>query len=97
MPGLIERYAVIVLPANEEADNLAEIYTAQGIIPAKYKTDGVHIAIASINNLDMIVSMNFQHIVKRKTKIGTAAINALYGYPAIEIFTPMEVNDYEVS
>jgi len=71
-------------------------YVKQGIIPVKYRTDGVHIAVASTNYLDMIVSMNFQHIVKRKTKIGTGAINTLYGYPTIEILSPMEVNDYEV-
>ena len=96
MLGLIKHYAIIVLPVNELADNLADIYVKQGIITAKYRTDGVHIAVASINNMDMIVSMNFQHIVKRKTKIGTKAINALYGYPAVEIFTPMEVHDYDV-
>ena len=37
----------------------------------------------------------FQHIVKRKTKIGTGNINALNGYRAVEICTPMEVIDNE--
>jgi hypothetical protein len=96
MLGLIERYSIEVLPVSENADILADMYVKQGIIPIKYRTDGVHIAVASINYLDMIVSMNFQHIVKRKTRIGTGAINALYGYPTIEILAPMEVNDYEV-
>jgi hypothetical protein len=39
--------------------------------------------------------MNFQHIVKRKTKLATGSINAINGYRAVEICTPMEVNDYE--
>jgi hypothetical protein len=66
---------------------------SKGIIPLKYRTDGVHIAVAAVNDLDLIISMNFQHIVKRKTKIGTGNINALNGYRSVEICTPVEVND----
>ena len=53
------------------------------------------IYIATVNDLDMIISMNFQHIVKRKTKIGTEKINALNGYRAVEICSPMEVVENE--
>ena len=55
----------------------------------------MHIAIATVNDLDMIISMNFEHIVKRKTKIGTGNINALNGYRAVEIYSPMEVIESE--
>jgi len=61
----------------------------------KYRTDGVHIAVAAVNDMDMIISMNFQHIVKRKTKIGTGSINTLNGYRAVEIVNPMEVVEDE--
>ena len=37
--------------------------------------------------------MNFRHIVKRKTKLGTASINVLNGYRPVEIYNPMEVYD----
>ena len=95
MIALIEQYGIAVLILDQEAEQLADIYVAQGIIPQKYRTDGIHIAISAVNNLDMILSMNFQHIVKRKTKLGTANINALNGYRAVEIYNPMEVNDNE--
>jgi len=95
MISLIERYNITVLALDTEAEQLADIYVEQGIIPLRYRTDGVHIAVAAMNDLDMIISMNFQHIVKRKTKIGTGSINALNGYRVVEICTPMEVNDYE--
>jgi hypothetical protein len=65
------------------------------IIPQRYRTDGLHIAIATVNDLDMIISMNFEHIVKRKTKIGTGNINALNGYRAVEIYSLMEVVENE--
>ena len=95
MISLIEHYGITVLELSEEAERLADIYVEQGVMPLKYRTDGVHIAIASINELDMIISLNFQHIVKRKTKIGTGSINVLNGYRTAEIFTPMEVVENE--
>jgi hypothetical protein len=74
---------------------LADIYVSEKIIPQKYRTDGLHIAIATVNDLDMIISMNFQHIVKRKTILATGKINNLNGYRAIEIYSPMEVVENE--
>ena len=95
MIALVKQCGIAVLILNDEAERLADIYVEQGILPLKYRTDGVHIAVAAVNDLDMIISMNFQHIVKRKTKIGTGNINALNGYHAVEIYTPMEVNENE--
>ena len=95
MIALIKRYGIKVLVLNSEAEQLADIYVEKGVIPIKYRTDGIHIAVAVVNDLDMIISMNFQHIVKRKTKIETASINALNGYRTVEICTPMEVDDHE--
>ena len=92
---LIERYGITVLGLDDEAEQLADIYVEQGIIPLKYRTDGVHIAVAAVNDLHMIISMNFEHIVKRKTKIETGNINISNGYRVVEIYTPMEVNDNE--
>jgi len=95
MISLINEYDISVLEKSDEAEKIADLYVVAGIIPAKYQLDGIHIAIASINEFDMIVSLNFKHIVKHKTIIGTAAINTLNGYKSINIFSPMEVTDYE--
>ena len=95
MLDLILQQNIPILESNAQAERLADIYVAEKIIPIKYRTDGLHIALATVNDMDMIISMNFQHIVKRKTKIGTESINALNGYRSIEIYTPMEVNEHE--
>jgi predicted nucleic acid-binding protein len=95
MIALIGRYGITVLALSPEAEQLADIYVKYGIIPLKYRTDGVHIAVAAVNDLEMIISLNFRHIVKRKTKFETGNINILNNYRAIEICTPMEVNDNE--
>jgi predicted nucleic acid-binding protein len=95
MIALIERYGIAVLSESDEAVQLANAYVDEGVIPQKYRTDGIHIAAAAVNELDIIVSMNFTHIVKRKTKLTTPLINALRGYRTVEIYNPMEVIDDE--
>ena len=95
MINFITEYSIPILEYNDEAERLADIYVAEGVIPIKYRMDGLHIAIAAVNDLDMIISMNFQHIVKRKTIKMTANINTLNGYHAIEIYSPMEVVENE--
>jgi len=95
MLRLIGEHSIPILENTDEAVRIADLYIEEKIIPHKYRTDGLHIAIATVNDLDMIISMNFQHIVKRKTKIGTGIINALNGYRALEIYSPMEVIEDE--
>jgi hypothetical protein len=51
----------------------------------------LHIALATINNVDALVSWNFTHIVKLKTKRLTKAVNIAQGYKEIEIITPWEI------
>lgn len=71
--------------------SLAQEYIEKGVIPAKYEDDALHIAVASVNNLDVIVSWNFTHIVKLKTRREVSGINTLMGYKSIEICSPQEV------
>ena len=95
MKALITGYSVEVIPANKEAEQLASIYVNDGIIREKYKTDAIHIAMATIANLDFIISLNFQHIVKHKTIFETEVINTREGYKRIFIHAPMEVIEHE--
>jgi predicted nucleic acid-binding protein len=91
MVNLIEQYKIEFLDADKDAEILADKYVFENIIPIKYRTDGIHIAMATINDLDIIVSYNFQHIVKLKTIIGTESINLREGYKRIGIYSPTEV------
>ena len=89
--GWIEQYNLEVLEVDEEARSLAARYIEAGLIPPKYLDDALHIAIATVNNLDVIVSWNFEHIVKLKTKLGVNCTNMMLGYRTIEIYSPREV------
>lgn len=91
MLELIARYDTLVLDRDDDAENLAEVYVTAGIIPVKFKMDAIHIAMATLYNADCIVSLNFQHINKLKTKMATDAINKLNGLDTPTICTPAEV------
>jgi hypothetical protein len=95
MLGLISEHGIPMLASTDEARQLADIYVEEGIIPGKYRTDGLHIAVASVNEMDFIISMNFQHIVRLKTQQMTSAINTLKGYRPVGIISPMEIAEHE--
>ncbi|MDR1193866.1 MAG: hypothetical protein LBK98_06865 [Peptococcaceae bacterium] len=95
MLGLIKQYDITILATTDETDNLAGRYVSEGALPRGSLADASHIAAATVNDLDMIISLNFRHIVKERTIKHTAAINMLLGYRAVEINTPMGVIDDE--
>jgi len=95
MLSLITKYDISVLEATNETDELAERYVSEGALSQGSLIDASHIAAAAVNDLDMIVSLNFRHIVKEKTIQLTNAINILQGYRKVKIKSPMEVIDSE--
>jgi predicted nucleic acid-binding protein len=95
MNGLVERYVKEIFEPNADAKRLADRYVEKHIIPPKSREDGLHIAVATVNNLDFVVSCNMGHIDKRKTMIGTGFINLRAGYKNIGICSSMEVIEYD--
>ncbi|MCG2711487.1 MAG: type II toxin-antitoxin system VapC family toxin [Candidatus Omnitrophica bacterium] len=80
-----------ILEGNNEVDILAQKYISEQIIPARYEDDALHIALATVNEIDILVSWNFKHLVKHKTRIEVNGVNNLMGYRNIDICTPLEV------
>jgi hypothetical protein len=95
MLALIEKYNIIVLGITKESDRVADIYIRERIIPAKFRDDSAQVAIASVNGLDGIVSYNFRHINRSKTKMLVERVNHAEGYKGIVICTSKEVLDYD--
>ncbi len=87
----IEEYNIQILPVSEEVEQLANIYVKEKIIPSKYIADAIHIAVAAIHNIPVLMSWNFEHIVKHKTRIEVNRLNNNAGYPQIDICSPEEV------
>lgn len=82
---------VTIFTTDSEMDSLAKTYVDKGIIPSRYQGDASHIAAASVYGLDCIVSYNFKHINRLKTKTETARVNHLFGHKGVFICTAREV------
>jgi len=87
----VEEHNLQMLAVTEEARVLAEIYLKERVIPVKYIADAIHIAVASIYNIPILVSWNFQHMVKYKTRKEVNFINRKNNYPQIDICSPEEI------
>ncbi|MBI5474867.1 MAG: PIN domain-containing protein [Ignavibacteriae bacterium] len=80
----------IVTPS-AEALTLAERYVQEGALAEKFISDAQHIAVATIERVDSLVSWNFKHMVNFFRIRQYNAINLKNGYSLIDIRSPREV------
>jgi hypothetical protein len=80
---------------DEKAAELSREYLAAGVIGAAHLEDARHIATATIQRVDVLVSWNFKHIVNLDRIRGYNSVNLRLGYGFLEIRSPQEVLRYE--
>lgn len=76
---------------NDETIQLAETYIGEGALTNKNYNDALHIALATLNDSDVLASWNFKHIVNIDRIRLYNSINLRRGYRMIEIRTPREI------
>ena len=79
----------------EEAVQLADTYLAEKVVGKTSRVDCFHIALATIQRVDILVSWNFKHIVNVQRIRGYNSVNMKMGYPTIDIRSPKEIIYYE--
>jgi predicted nucleic acid-binding protein len=81
---------------NDEVIRLATLYLENKILPERSYADSLHIALAVVNEMDILLSWNYRHLanVNKKRKINIVNSNENYT-KFLEITTPYEVLDYE--
>jgi hypothetical protein len=78
----------------EEARELADKYIAEKVVGKTCLDDCRHIALATINKVDVLASWNFRHIVNLTRIKGYNAVNMKNGYITLEIRNPKDLIDY---
>ena len=78
-----------------EAIELANCYIAEKVVGKICVEDCQHIAIATLNKVDVLASWNFKHIVNLDKIKGYNGVNMKHGYATIEIRNPKELIKYE--
>jgi predicted nucleic acid-binding protein len=76
------------LELTEEAAILAEGYIARGIFHRKYLGDAVHVAVASFNKIDYLVTWNFGHLANVRRQARIRLFNTAAGFFVPQIVTP---------
>lgn len=79
----------------DEAIDLATEYIKEKVVGQTSFADCLHIALATINRADFLVSWNFKHIVNIERIRGYNSINIKNGYKQLEIRSPREFEKYE--
>ncbi len=85
---------LVMLNFTQEAQELAEIYLYEKILSKASFNDANHIAIATVNRIDVLVSWNFRHIVNLDKIRLFNSVNLKLGYPIIDIRSPKELIKY---
>jgi predicted nucleic acid-binding protein len=80
---------------NDEILALATKYIDEKVVGQTSFDDCVHIATATINKADILVSWNFKHIVNVYRIRGYNSINLRMNYSTLEIRSPKEIIEYE--
>ena len=82
---------ITVTPA---ALDLLAAYEARSVLGPKFRSDMLHIALATVADVDVLVSWNFKHIVRFDKIRLFNAVNLEQGYKPLTIHSPREVTTY---
>ena len=80
-----------VLAISDDVEELTQEIIERGAINKSYSEDAYHVAVAIINEMDFLLSWNFRHLVRKKTKDIVRMITTLNNLRQIEILTPAEL------
>lgn len=88
---------ILALPAEflavtADALSLAATYEARSVLGERFRNDMLHIAVATVAEVDLLVSWNFRHIVRFDKIRLFSAVNLALGYRALAIYSPREVS-----
>ncbi len=91
--GLVEELDPVTLEFDDDMDQLAQQFLAQGVVPPSEIEDAQHVAAAVASELDVLVSWNYRHLVnvrRREEFHHVSVMNGYYRPP--QIVTPPEVD-----
>ena len=91
----IHEFSPEFLSQTKEVSRLAKSYMENGVLGEKHLYDLLHLAYASVNGIEILVSWNMRHIVRPKTQYLVNQTNQFCRSRNLEIWTPREAIDDE--
>jgi predicted nucleic acid-binding protein len=94
--AVLRRHPIAMLgdDSRAEIEQLAKVYILQKVIPAGKLEDALHVAYATVHQMDILLSWNFKHLANVRREALIVAVNqeAGYRYP-LRLLSPLEVED----
>ena len=78
------------LYVTDAVETLMQLYIREKALGKASENDAYHIALSSVNRVDCLISWNFKHIVNYDKIKMFNAVNMRFGYPLIDIRSPLE-------
>jgi predicted nucleic acid-binding protein len=92
--NLIDKHKPKELEINEEVLELAQKYIKEAALPGRAIDDSRHAAVATVYEIDALISWNLKHLANLRRMERINGINLKEGYSKrLEIVTPMEVSN----
>lgn len=94
--NVLRDHNVLLLPRNrdDEVVRLADLYLQQRIVPVNKRDDALHVAYATVFEVDVLLSWNFKHLANIRREARFASTNQSQGYwRTPRIVSPLEVED----
>ena len=88
--NIIPQECLRFIEIDDEVEILTQTYISEKALGKSSENDAYHIALASVNRLDCLISWNFKHIVNFDKIKMFNSINLRLGYPLIDIRSPLE-------
>jgi predicted nucleic acid-binding protein len=93
---VLRHYPITMLAneAQDEVEELADVYLLRGVIPVAKREDALHVAYATVRQMDILLSWNFKHLANVRREALILAVNqaAGYRYP-LRLLSPLAVED----
>jgi hypothetical protein len=83
-----------ILAVTEEVLAVLAAYESHGVLGTRFRNDMLHIALATVGEVDVLVSWNSRHIVRLDRIQQFNGINPELDYKTLAIYSPSEVTTY---
>ncbi len=84
-----------VLEVTEKADALADLYVERKVLDEKYYFEALHIALATLAEVDVFVSLDHPHVLHFLQVRGFVTVNLEMGLKPIQIRCPRLLASYD--
>ena len=88
--------SLMLLELTEEAFELSQAFLSQSNLPQKAFNDALHMEVATVYNLDYLLTWNCKHMANAQIQRKLARISSDLGYVLPVICTPYELIGYNL-